>query len=351
MITIRELRYTDRNDWESFVRADTEARICHSIGYKDFIEDVFGYTPVYWVLEKDKVLTGVFPSFEFSNAVGQRFWISQPFIEYGGPLVRNLSHADWSALISRIEYKLVTDRIASMKMNGFCPDTALLYRKKFCQSGYLELNHPRDVWHRRLSPQAKKAVRKALNNNLICTLSRGEDSVRREFYPLYLDSMKRLGSPPFSLKYFTAKMSYFKDAAKLFVVRTSCGRCIAALMGFAFGSRMFIEFSVNCGEMLDVRPNDLAHWKCIEWACDNGYRYFDFGTIRYSGQKQFKEKWGIKIADNYNAYVFHPHRKKRHFYAESNNTDLRLMSRLWSLCMPAFIARRVGQTLHRQLFK
>ena len=39
----------------------------------------------------------------------------------------------------------------------------------------------------------------------------------------------------------------------------------------------------------------LLYWTMLEYACDNGYRYFDFGrSTPDEGTYKFKEQWGAK---------------------------------------------------------
>ena len=39
----------------------------------------------------------------------------------------------------------------------------------------------------------------------------------------------------------------------------------------------------------------LLYWSMLEYACDNGYKYFDFGrSTPEEGTYRFKEQWGAK---------------------------------------------------------
>lgn len=348
---IRDYCEGDRETWEHFVSSRSEAKICHHLCYKDFVEEVFGYHPVYWIFEREGEIVGVFPSFEYKNILGRKYWISQPFIEYGGVLSVGLLGEDWLFFKKKVEAKLKVDNLPALKLNGFEGENGIFYRQKLHECGYLSLQSPQEIWKDSLDRQARKAVNKAMRSELVCFEETTSEAIKEKFYPLYLASMKRLGSPPFSLKYFLVKQATFGEKMKLFLVKNKTGEVLAALMGYAFDRSVFIEFSVCQRQGLPERPNDLVHWKFIEWASLGGYEYFDFGSIRYESQKRFKKKWGVKIRDYVNSYIFHPQKPRKHHYLESSEGNIQFLSKLWSLLVPEHGARYLGPILHKQLVK
>lgn len=350
-MTIRNYKETDKVAWENFVSSNPEAKICHHICYREFIEEVFGYRPVYWIFEKQGRIVGIFPSFEYKNVLGRKYWISQPFIEYGGVLSEGLLKEDWLIFKEKVENKLKQDNIPALKINGFDGQHSIFHQQELYERGYLNLKSPQRMWSNSLDRQARKAVNKAIRSGLECFEEIGETAIKEKFYPLYLKSMKRLGSPPFSLKYFLSKYDAFREKMKLFLVKNKKGEILAALIGYAFDKNVFIEFSVCQKKGLPERPNDLAHWRFIEWASTKGFKYFDFGSIRYNSQKRFKKKWGVEIKDYVNSYIFNPEKNHKYYYIESNKDSIQFMSRLWSLFIPKFLAKYLGPILHKQLCK
>ena len=44
----------------------------------------------------------------------------------------------------------------------------------------------------------------------------------------------------------------------------------------------------------------LLYWNCLEFACENGYKVFDFGrSTPGEGPNRFKEQWGAKPVQLY----------------------------------------------------
>jgi hypothetical protein len=56
--------------------------------------------------------------------------------------------------------------------------------------------------------------------------------------------------------------------------------------------------AVSDSNFQNIRPNDAVHWEFIRWACNNGFKWFDFGRVREgSGQFEYKGKWGPKLKE------------------------------------------------------
>ena len=126
---------------------------------------------------------------------------------------------------------------------------------------------------------------------------------------------------------------------------------LAGLLGFACGQRVSITNIVSDERYWDLRPNDLVHWEFVKWASAEGYRYFDFGSVRYGGQRQFKSKWGCVLADS-GYYFLAPHgagAAQETF--DSSSGTMQAASKLWARLMPPEMAQRLGPVLRRNLMR
>ena len=53
-----------------------------------------------------------------------------------------------------------------------------------------------------------------------------------------------------------------------------------------------------------LSPNMLLYWTMLEYACDHGFQYFDFGrSSPDEGTYKFKEQWGAKPTLLYWNYI------------------------------------------------
>jgi hypothetical protein len=63
----------------------------------------------------------------------------------------------------------------------------------------------------------------------------------------------------------------------------------------AFRDRIEIPWASSLRRFNRFSPNMLLYWTCLEFACTQGYRLFDFGrSTPNESTYRFKEQWGAK---------------------------------------------------------
>jgi hypothetical protein len=120
-------------------------------------------------------------------------------------------------------------------------------------------------------------------------------------------------------------------------------------MGFTVGKRIQITHIVSDEMSWGLRTNDLVHWEFIKWGCENGYSEFDFGSVRYDGQRRYKKKWGTKT-ENGGYYFLSTMPAKIRTFGSSSKT-MRTFSKIWSLCVPRFVTPILGPVIRKQLIR
>ena len=351
-LTIEELHSGNRQEWDNFVNSHPEGRFSQLAGYKDVVEKTFNYKPSYWLFRgKGRKVKAVFPLFiKKSWLLGNKI-VSQPFCEYGGPLGSNLTEEDAVLVRSRLHALLEEHRVPFLEVHGglgLPQDSmkSLLLEKPLHQYAVLRLTSSDEVWDKKLDRMVRKAVRKSQRSELECTQQTNEKTIKETFYPLYLCSMKKFGTPPHPLSFFLYCLQYLPEYMKLFTVRYQ-DETIAALLGFVTGKRVHIIITASNEKHWDKRPNDLAHWEFVKWACDNGYEYFDFGPVRYAGQRQFKEKWGVDLFDYSYFYLSRQGNELPQIDAYSGRA--KFLASLWRRLVPLPLTGIVGPWFRKQL--
>jgi serine/alanine adding enzyme len=351
--------FGDSRQWDEYVEGHVQGRFCHLSAY-GCLEEVYGYTPRYLTFRKDGRVAGVLPLFEVRSLfLGQRL-VSQPFSEYGGLLLNdNLSLDEVREIMARLREFTRSRGIRSLEMHGrqgvignvdWKPH---LIRGNVQSCGWLPLDRPLDeIWANVITYQVRKGVQKAQRNNLTVVEQSDPDTLLRDFYPLYLRSMARLGAPPHSFRYFLRCKTAYGGKMRIFWARHG-GTPIAGLLGFACGKRINIINIVSDERFWELRPNDLVHWEYIKWAHQAGYKYFDFGSIRYGGQLHYKKKWGCTIEDH--AYYFlvasGPANDSAVGTFDSSSKAMKLSSSIWSRFVPHQAKRLIGPSLRKHLIR
>jgi len=346
--------FTDASKWNEYVERHPEGRFCHRFEYR-CIQSVYGYTPHYAAFLKDGQIVGVLPAFAARSLMFGRKLVSQPFSEYGGPLLDGpISSDDIRLIVDWMRGFLADHKIAALEMHG-CRGMQNGHLRDFVignehQSAHLDLDDSLDeIWNRVVSYDVRKAVRKALRSGFTVEERSDPETIKREFYPLYLASMKRLGAPAHSIEYYLRCREAFGPTMKIFWTLLGEAR-VAGLLGFSCGQRINIINIVSDDKYWSLRPNDLVHWEFIKWAHGAGYRHFDFGSVRYEGQSRYKKKWGCRF--DHHAYYFLTSRGgERMGTFDSSSPTMKRLARIWSARVPMTVAQRLGPILRKQLVR
>jgi CelD/BcsL family acetyltransferase involved in cellulose biosynthesis len=342
----------DAPDWDAFVEAHPHGRFIHLTGFKRTVEDVYGLRANYWLVREGGRLRAVFPSF-FHRAwsTGKKL-ISQPFSEYGGILfAADASPAERRAILSGlpgvVEESRTRGRLAYLEFRGFPdlaePEKGMFQEVGICERAVLPLG-PGFRLADRVDYSVRKNVRRARSSGVEVRLLKTQDDLRRIFYPLHLRSLKRLGSPPHPADYF---LSHGKNLAGRMRVLAAWlgGRPVGALLGWVVGTSVQITDIATDERFFACRAADLLHYELIEWAAGDGFRVFDFGPVRYEGQRRYKLKWGVELHGY--AHYCYPARTGRGPLSDQT-AAARAARAVWRF-VPSALAARLGRPLRREL--
>ncbi|HTT79714.1 MAG TPA: GNAT family N-acetyltransferase [Stellaceae bacterium] len=349
MMVLRD-DWEDRAAWDCFAERHSEARFCHLFSYAAVLQ-CYGYVPRNICFLKNREIVGVLPATQINTMFSGRKLVSQPFSEYGGLLAEpQLSADDIAEIFSlTIAYSRSTLNIKMIEIHGNhgVPNAwqqNWTVRSTPLHIAVLPLNRPPDeLWQKVLNYSARKAINQARGYGLEVVFECDDEIIARHFYPLYLRTMKRLGAPPHKISYFLHCYRAFGDKMIIGWAKRD-GEIVAGLLGFSCGNRISIISTVSDRRNWHLRPNDLLHWEFIKRAAETGHAIFDFGSVRYQGQRDFKKKWGCEFVEHENYFVG-PGRGG----IDSSSKSMQTMAALWARYMPSGLARGVGPMIRRQL--
>jgi serine/alanine adding enzyme len=354
-LEMRRAVAADAEEWDQFAHQHAEGRYSHLWGYRTALEKAYGYRPVYLKFILGGRLRAIFPSIRRSRHGG--WLISQPFNEYGGPLIQRLGAEQYREFTSLMLSAAREEHCRAIEIRGGigCDEAAQAggwVKQPLHSYAVLSLDEPEKLWRKSLTNEARKGVNKARKSGLTAEIRRGPAAIQNPFFSLYLNSMKRLGVPPHSLAFFQHLAEGIRDnLVAAWVTRES--RPAAILLGATTGRRVQIFIIASDPQAWSMRPSDLAHWALIEWACQQGMQVFDFGSARYGGQIQFKKKWGVSLYD-YGYYLVAPlelHSRLRIQSVKTSSRTMTAMSALWRRFMPLPLTRVVGPAIRKSLTK
>jgi len=352
-INIELLKKTEEKEWDEFVVNHPLGRFSQTTAFKRVLEETYGYRSNFIVLKRGEKIIGIFPLFWWRDIFGKTHLVSVPFADYGGPLNEEISGEEAKSFIEFLKNILSEYGASFLKVNSGL-ELALqknlerhFLKKGNNQRAVLKLEKPDILWEK-FDRSVRKCVNAAQREKLNCLMETSPAAISHDFYPLYLSSMKRLGTPPHPPSYFLNKLKYFSGDMKLFLVRFG-SKTIAVLLGFAIGNTVQITKTASDPRYWLKRPNDLAHWEFIKWSSENNYQYFDFGPVRYENQLRYKMKWGAQISENYNYYLTDASDGKV-FLKDSSESSLlfKCFSKIWS-CLPGCLSQKIGPFIRKNM--
>ncbi len=354
-LTVRRAQPMEAQSWDGFVESHPEGRFCHLWGFRQVLERTYGYRCVYLNIYAGEQRIGIFPSIAVTR--GSPRLISQPFNEYGGPLSRALSTDQYHQLSQLLFQAAQEENCRSVEIRGGigceAANEAVGWIKIPLHSyAILRLEEEQQLWRNSLTNEARKGVNRARKAALVVEIRRGTSAVQDPFFKLYLVSMKRLGVPPHSAQFFSELARTLGDRLVGAWVMSQ-GEPAAVLLGSIVGQRIQVWITASAPKFWSMRPNDLAHWELIRWACGEGLRIFDFGSARYSGQIQFKKKWGVSLHE-YCYYLIGPRNSDSTLKiqtVESSSRTMAALASLWRRFVPLPLTAVLGPPIRKYLTK
>jgi FemAB-related protein (PEP-CTERM system-associated) len=146
-----------------------------------------------------------------------------------------------------------------------------------------------DALWQALGTKMRNKIKRAEREDVAVQFGRAE--LLDEFYRVFSINMRDLGTPVYTRRLFEAVL---REVQSTWIgIVTLAGEPVAA--GFLIGFRDTVEIpwgsslrSVNA-----TRANTLLYWHLLKFACEKGYRVFDFGrSTPGSGPYEFKRQWG-----------------------------------------------------------
>lgn len=287
-IRTRPMRDDDEAGWEHFVLANENGTFFHRAGWRRIFRDIFRLQPKYLIAERGGTIVGVLPlvyqrSILFGNAL-----ISSPFCVEGGPLADDVE----------VDAALTT---AAVKLRKETRASYLEFRsKRATHSGFVTRKDLYATFSGSISPddnanllaiprKQRAVVRKTLEGSLVSEVDPGVDRL----FAIYSESVRNLGTPVFSKRYFAELKRVFANDCDIVVV-TDGGRPLSAVMNFYHGATVLPYYGGGIAAARRNGANDFLYWEVIRRAAKRGYRHFDFGRSKAgTGAFAFKKNWGF----------------------------------------------------------
>jgi len=336
----------DAAAWDAFVAACPEATFFHRAGWKPVIEQAFGHRCHFLQASRDdgdgERIVGVMPLGHLRSRLFGNALISTPFAVYGGAAaVDEAARLALEQAACRLADDLGVDYLELRQRQPRHPDWPT--RKDLYVTFRKTIAADADTNLKAIPRKQRAVVRKGIKSAMTSVLDAGIE----RFYPVYAESVRNLGTPVFSKRYFQLLKQQFGDDCELLAIEND-GVAVAAVMSFYFRDEVLPYYGGGSAASRFLKANDFMYWELMRRAGDKGVAVFDYGrSKRGTGSFRFKTHWGFEPEPLYYEYYL--------VNADSmpdlnpTNPKYRLFIKMWkhlplwlSMLLGPFIVKNLG---------
>jgi FemAB-related protein (PEP-CTERM system-associated) len=288
---VRSFTSQESKGWDEFVVACPFATFFHTLGWKRVVERTFSYHSEYFFAEHHGQVLGILPLFETKNIWGKKSLLSVPFGVYGG-ICSNNSEAE-QALLSVVKKMACERGVYCVELRHQRPlrleelpvkNLYYTFRRPLSQSMEENLES--------IPRKQRRMIRQGLKHGLVSKV--GGVEMLDEFYGVYANSLKNLGTPVFPRTFFSHLLNEFGPDCRIVGVWKN-NRMMAAVMTFFFKDQVLPYYGGALTEALKYAVYDFMYWELMCFAVERGCRVFDFGRSKKgTGAFDFKRHWGFE---------------------------------------------------------
>jgi serine/alanine adding enzyme len=316
-LTVRSIGHSEHHAWDDYVHAHPDATIYHLTGWRKVIEKTYGHQSYYLAAIETFAdpcpvnagrtgtrIVGILPLIQLKSLVFGNNLFSLPFFDMGGVLADNPEAA--SELIAeavRLGLELKADSI-ELRQTGHpgwldsvktscesCREPALQLQSHKVRM-LLDLPEDADILMSAFKAKLRSQIRRPMKAGLTARI--GSHELLSDFYRVFAENMRDLGSPVHSTGLMRNVLKEFSSDARLMVVYNGHSP-VAASMVIGFRQILQNPWASALRKYSRMSPNMLLYWSMLSYGCDEGYRQFDFGrSTPGEGTYRFKAQWGAQ---------------------------------------------------------
>jgi FemAB-related protein (PEP-CTERM system-associated) len=340
-IAVHKLEEADFARWDAYVEATPEATFFHRAGWQSVLERAFGHRTHFLFAERDGEIVGVLPLAQIKSLLFGHSLASLPFCVYGGIVSQDSQVA--AALRQKaceLAQELNVDALELRNRQASDTDWPV---KELYYTFRKAIDEDDEVNLKAIPNRQRAMVRKGIKEGL---QSEWDESSGR-LYRVYSESVRNLGTPVFSSRYFNVLQDVFGSDCSILMI-THEGQDIAGVMSFYFRDEVLPYYGGSTAAARSVKGvNHFMYWELMRRSAAQGYRLFDFGRSKAgTGPYSFKKNFG-----------FEPQPLPYEYFLVNSeavpdvnplNPKYQLMIKVWSR-LPLPVANLVGPFLARDL--
>lgn len=345
-LEVVDLSHTGRQDeWQAYVDSAPGASQYHALEWREISRRTFGHRCWYLMVRDSGRVRGVLPLVEMQSPMFGHFFVSLPFVDYGGILADT---PECEAALATAAADLARKRgVRHVELRQ--PGVAA----NLTEAGWTLRQHKaalviglgadeEKIWSD-LSSRLRGKVRKAAKSGAEFSVE-GAEAVG-EFYRVFSLNMRDLGTPVYSPDFFQNIFRWSKNAVILLVRRD--GHAIAGAIALRHGEKIELPWICSDYSQASHQGNEFLYWNAIKWASSSGARELDLGRCSVdSGTYRFKMQWNPEVRPLFWYYWLASGTALPDL--NPSNPKYALAIRCWKR-MPVAVANRLGPWIVRNI--
>jgi len=290
-VTVAVLEREDEPAWDAFVREAPGGTFFHLSGWRDVIERAFGHRTFYLMARRGPEICAVLPLTRVKSLLFGNSLISNAFCIHGGfagddSEARESLRAEAVRIaraqgVGRIELRSESEETQQWQNRS---GLYFIFRRPLAPD--------MDANLKILPHSRRRMIRVGYDHGLTSQVDDGVDRLHH----IYADSVRHLGTPVFSKRYFRLLRKKFGSSCMTVTVLHK-QLPVASVMSFFFRDEVMTYYGGGLREAREVAGNDFMYWEVMRHACERGVRVFDFGRSKIgTGAYSYKSNWGFKPA-------------------------------------------------------
>jgi hypothetical protein len=326
--------------WDDFIY--DRSQLYHHSRWAEIISSVYGLVPVFLYKEEAGKVSSVFPLFHVKAPLFRDELVSVPHLESGGMINTGfypdyLDYIRRNIRVNRIKIYQLRERIGSFPSNS---DDVVLLK---------ELPEKKEL----IIPSMKAATtrnytRRVLKRELQVVVENNEAAVG-EFYKIYLQRMKELGTPPHRFAYIKKISEIFGEDAKIMLIKDS-GEVVGASFYVIFNKYLYNMYLAVPQKHLKEKIVYLIQYKAMEMGIDRNLKCLVLGrSTKDSGTFFFKTELGGYPVPLYLYHFRLTPEGCESFQEKSVKEKYSSAARIWTK-LPSLITNRVGPIIRKWVY-
>jgi serine/alanine adding enzyme len=330
-------------DWQRYVEGNPRA-LYHSLAWRDILHRTFGHRSHYLMAVSEGRTRGVLPLFEMQGPLFGHFFVSLPFLNYGGIVADG---PEFESALAEEAARLAASRKARhIELRQSAPGAGWTdsnwHLRQHKAALVVPLAGGTDALWAALSSRLRGKVRKAEKSGVV--FCAGGVERLPDFYHVFSLNMRDLGTPVYSPAFFTNVVG---GAGATVLLAHREGRPVAGAIAVRTGGRMELPWICSDYSQSSYYANEFLYWNAISWAFGQGAGELDLGRSSIdAGTYKFKVQWNPEIRPLFWYYWLAPGARMPEL--NPSNPKYALAVNWWKK-MPMMAANRIGPWIARNI--